>query len=67
MNRIRVIICHFHAMLALISQGIRARVADARSNAVTPREFLIDPPTLINFGFEWMIQRDDNRNAAVPK
>src|ERR1700757_4234435 len=32
---------------------------------VTPGEFIIDPPTLINLGFEWMIQGDDNRNAAV--
>jgi len=24
-----------------------------------------DPPTLINLGFQWMIQGDDNRNAAV--
>ena len=34
-------------------------------NAVTPGEFLIDPPTLINLGFEWFISGDDNRNATV--
>ena len=34
-------------------------------NAVTPGEFIIDHPTLINLGFEWMIQGDDNRNATV--
>src|SRR4051812_40769763 len=34
-------------------------------NAVTPGEFIVDPPTLINLGFEWMIAGDDNRNAAV--
>ena len=34
-------------------------------NAVTPGEFIVDPPTLINLGFEWMIGGDDNRNAAV--
>lgn len=33
--------------------------------AVTPGEFIIDPPTLINLGFEWIIDGDDNRNAAV--
>ena len=30
-----------------------------------PGELVIDPPTLINLGFEWLIQGDDNRNAAV--
>src|SRR5437868_4346022 len=34
-------------------------------SAVTAGEFLVDPPTLINLGFEWFIQGDDNRNAAV--
>ena len=28
-------------------------------------ELVIEPPTLINLGFEWFIQGDDNRNAAV--
>ena len=28
-------------------------------------EFVIDPPTLINLGFEWFVEGDDNRNAAV--
>lgn len=40
--------------------------ADAKEvKGVTPGEFLVDPPTLINLGFEWMIEGDDNRNAAV--
>jgi hypothetical protein len=26
---------------------------------------LIEPPTLINLGFEWFIEGDDNRNAVV--
>src|SRR5579859_6995610 len=34
-------------------------------NAVTPGEFIVDPPTLINLGFEWRIDGDDNRNAVV--
>jgi hypothetical protein len=37
----------------------------AEQNDVRPGEFLIDPPTLINLGFEWFIDGDDNRNAAV--
>jgi hypothetical protein len=36
-----------------------------KENAVTAGEFIVDPPTLINLGFEWMIQGDDNRNAKV--
>jgi hypothetical protein len=35
------------------------------SNAVVPGEFIIEPPTLINLGFEWFGEGDDNRNAAV--
>jgi hypothetical protein len=47
-------------------QGARGRGgAPANVNAVTAGEFLIDPPTLINLGFEWFIQGDENRNAAV--
>ena len=34
-------------------------------NTVTPGEFLIDPPTLENLGFEWFIDGDANRNAVV--
>jgi hypothetical protein len=30
-----------------------------------PGEFIIEPPTLTNLGFEWYITGDDNRNAAV--
>jgi hypothetical protein len=35
------------------------------ANGVTAGEFLVDPPTLINLGFEWFISGDDNRNATV--
>ena len=34
-------------------------------NAVKAGELVIDPPTLINLGFEWVIKGDDNRNAKV--
>jgi hypothetical protein len=37
----------------------------AAADGVVPGELLIEPPTLINLGFEWFIQGDDNRNAAV--
>jgi len=32
---------------------------------LTLGEFLVDPPTLINLGFEWFVDGDDNRNGAV--
>ena len=52
------------AFLAIaILQPKAARAAE--QNRVTAGEFLIDPPTLINLGFEWMIDGDDNRNATV--
>jgi len=34
-------------------------------NVVVPGELVIEPPTLINLGFEWRVQGDDNRNASV--
>ena len=37
----------------------------ANENKIKPGEFVIDHPTLINLGFEWLIQGDDNRNAQV--
>src|SRR5260370_33194997 len=35
------------------------------ANKTRPGELVIGPPTLINLGFEWPIEGDDNRNAAV--
>ena len=34
-------------------------------NTVAPGELLVEPPTLINLGFEWFIEGDENRNATV--
>lgn len=39
--------------------------ATAEGNKLKPGEFIIDHPTLINLGFEWLIEGDDNRNAQV--
>ena len=33
--------------------------------AIKAGEFLVDPPTLINLGFEWVVSGDDNHNAKV--
>jgi hypothetical protein len=55
------------AFTVLIGVWLRHRVATAApaAGAVTAGEFLVDPPTLINLGFEWFMQGDDNRNASV--
>ena len=51
-------------LLSLFSSLDSADAAENR-NKVKPGEFIIDHPTLINLGFEWLIQGDDNRNAQV--
>jgi hypothetical protein len=43
--------------------GGAAAPADPRT--VWAGELVIEPPTLINLGFEWFIEGDDNRNSAV--
>jgi hypothetical protein len=40
-------------------------VMTAGGNALTLRDFVVDPPTLINLGFEWFVEGDDNRNASI--
>src|SRR6266566_616077 len=52
------------ALLSLFSLRDSAGAAE-NGNKVKPGEFIIDHPTLINLGFEWLIQGDDNRNAQV--
>ncbi|HUR32354.1 MAG TPA: hypothetical protein VM032_01070 [Vicinamibacterales bacterium] len=37
----------------------------ASASKLTLGEFLIDPPTLINLGFEWFVEGDANRNASM--
>jgi hypothetical protein len=39
--------------------------AAEKNNKVKPGEFVVDHPTLINLGFEWLVEGDDNRNAQV--
>ena len=50
---------HLGSDTVVLAQG------DAPGNAVATGELLVEPPTLINLGFEWSIEGDDNRNAAV--
>ena len=46
---------------SLCSYPTHAQDADS----ITPGEFLVNNPTLINLGFEWHVAGDSNRNAAV--
>jgi hypothetical protein len=50
------------ALAAGFTQSAIAAEGDAK---VTPGEFVIEHPTLINLGFEWHIDGDANRNASV--
>ena len=55
-------------LLAVVSCAIAiwpATLDSAETNPVAAGEFVIDPPTLINLGFEWFIDGDANRNAVV--
>jgi hypothetical protein len=49
----------------LVAVFTHAAIAVESDAKVTPGEFLIEHPTLINLGFEWRIDGDSNRNAAV--
>jgi hypothetical protein len=51
--------------LALGLAQAAEKAAPAPKKGVTAGEFLVDAPTLINLGFEWVITGDDNRNAKV--
>ena len=54
------------AMLAAVMAAVLGAPALAKPvNSVKAGELVIDPPTLINLGFEWLISGDDNRNAKV--
>jgi hypothetical protein len=56
--------------MILASALIDARQVPAAGTTRTPNatiagELVVEPPTLINLGFEWFIQGDANRNAVV--
>ena len=52
------------AALCALAAAFSATAAGP-SAKTRPGELVIDPPTLINLGFEWPIEGDDNRNAMV--
>ena len=54
------------ALAALVLQGAGLQAQTGPNpNAATPGELVVEPPTLINLGFEWFLDGDANRNAAV--
>lgn len=50
---------------AAFAQGPASLEPAPPPGVVVPGELLIEPPTLLNLGFEWFIQGDSNRNARV--
>jgi hypothetical protein len=52
------------AALCLSGPGLHAQ-AVPNPNAASPGELVVEPPTLINLGFEWFLEGDANRNAVV--
>jgi len=49
----------------LSAQSPGADASGRTADAVVPGEVVIEPPTLINLGFEWFVQGDANRDARV--
>ena len=49
----------------MFAQGPPAASSAPSPQIAVPGELLIEPPTLINLGFEWFLQGDANRNALV--
>jgi hypothetical protein len=52
-------------LAALAQSAFPLRAQPASENTVTAGDFVVDPPTLINLGFEWLIDGDANRSASV--
>ncbi|MEZ5285130.1 MAG: DUF561 domain-containing protein [Vicinamibacterales bacterium] len=52
--------------IVVIVLGLAVCVAAAQDDTrITPGEFVVEHPTLINLGFEWHVSGDANRNATV--
>ncbi len=48
-----------------LSNPVHPAALAAAANDVTGGEFVVEPATLINLGFEWFVTGDDNRTARV--
>src|SRR5215510_9719541 len=51
-------------LIALLTIPVWTAALSA-ADKTTVKEFIAEPPTLLSLGFEWRIDGDDNRNAAV--
>jgi hypothetical protein len=52
-------------LISLLAALLPPAAAASDGRQVKPGEFMIDHPTLINLGFEWRIEGDENRDARV--
>jgi hypothetical protein len=53
--------------LSIVFVSVLLLTVSAAENGgkIKPGELIVDPPTLINLGFEWLVEGDDNHNAQV--
>ena len=61
MGRLSTVTLRFAIALFCLTTAAPLAAADR----TTAGEFIAEPPTLVSLGFEWQIDGDDNRNAAV--
>jgi hypothetical protein len=52
-------------VFAFALAGLLPSAGRAQDLRVTPGELVVENPTLVNLGFEWLIEGDANRNAHV--
>jgi hypothetical protein len=55
----------WNVVVGLAALGCGASATAQPSQAVTAGELVVEPPTLISLGFEWYIDGDADRDAAV--
>ena len=51
--------------LCILIAGVVLAHAPDEGNGVKPGMFIVEPPTLTSFGFEWYVDGDRNHNATV--
>jgi hypothetical protein len=60
-----ILISFVFFLLLGLSNFVNGTIFAEYENKVRPGNFIVGDPTLICLGFEWHIDGDDNRNAAV--
>ncbi len=56
---------NFNVVIGLAALGFAANATAQSAQAATAGELVVEPPTLISLGFEWYIEGDADRDAAV--